>query len=61
MGSCLSEFVDNLQKEKPVIFCGDFNVAHTENDLARPKPNRGKKGFTDEERSGIDQMLEAGF
>ena len=51
------EFVDNLQKEKPVIFCGDFNVAHTENDLARPKPNRGKKGFTDEERSGIDQML----
>jgi exodeoxyribonuclease-3 len=55
------EFVDLLQADKPVIFCGDFNVAHTEDDLARPKPNRGKKGFTDEERSGIEHMLEKGF
>lgn len=55
------EYMDQLQKEKPVIFCGDFNVAHTEIDLARPKPNRGKKGFTDEERSGFDAMTEKGF
>lgn len=55
------EYMTELQKKKPVIFCGDFNVAHTEIDLARPKPNRGKKGFTDEERSGIDNMLANGF
>jgi exodeoxyribonuclease-3 len=55
------EFMERLQKKKPVIFCGDFNVAHTELDLARPKPNRGKKGFTDEERFGIDNMLKVGF
>ena len=46
---------------KPVIFCGDLNVAHTEDDLARPKENRGKKGFTDEERSGISRYIEEGF
>lgn len=55
------EFMKQLQTEKPVVFCGDFNVAHTELDLARPKENAGKKGFTLEERSGIDAMLEAGF
>lgn len=55
------EFMNKLQKKKPVIFCGDFNVAHNEIDLARPKPNRGNKGFTDEERAGIDNMLESGF
>lgn len=54
-------YMKQLSREKPVIFCGDLNVAHTELDLARPKPNRGKKGFTDEERSGFDRMLEAGF
>jgi exodeoxyribonuclease-3 len=55
------EYMKRLNEEKPVIFCGDFNVAHTEDDLARPKQNVGKKGFTDEEREGIDNMLEAGF
>ncbi|MEZ4194870.1 MAG: exodeoxyribonuclease III [Candidatus Paceibacterota bacterium] len=55
------EYMVSLQKQKPVIFCGDFNVAHTELDLARPKENEGKKGFTREEREGIDKMLEAGF
>lgn len=55
------EYMAKLQKKKPVIFCGDFNVAHTEIDLARPKPNRGKKGFTDEERTGVDNMLAEGF
>ena len=55
------EYMKRLAHEKPVIYCGDFNVAHTELDLARPKENRGKKGFTDEERSGFDAMLQADF
>jgi exodeoxyribonuclease-3 len=50
-----------LEKTKPVIFCGDLNVAHTELDLANPKSNRGKKGFTDEERQGFQNFAEAGF
>lgn len=50
-----------LEKSKPVVFCGDLNVAHTEDDLANPKPNRGKKGFTDEERSGFQSFVDAGF
>src|SRR3989338_10862708 len=50
-----------LQKTKPVIFCGDLNVAHTPLDLARPKENEGKKGFTEEEREGIDKIVDAGF
>jgi exodeoxyribonuclease-3 len=50
-----------LEKKKPVIFCGDLNVAHTELDLANPKPNRGKKGFTDEERKGFQNFVDAGF
>lgn len=54
-------YMNELNAEKPVIFCGDLNVAHTEDDLARPKDNKGKKGFTDEERSGIDAMEAAGF
>lgn len=50
-----------LEEKKPVIFCGDLNVAHTEDDLANPKPNRGKKGFTDEEREGFHNFINAGF
>jgi exodeoxyribonuclease III len=50
-----------LEKKKPVVFCGDFNVAYTEDDLARPKENIGNKGFTDEERKGFENFLEAGF
>ena len=50
-----------LEKKKPLIFCGDLNVAHTELDLANPKPNRGKKGFTDEEREGFQNFIDAGF
>jgi exodeoxyribonuclease-3 len=53
--------VKALQKKKPVVFCGDLNVAHTEDDLARPKQNVGKAGFTDEERAGFAAMLAAGF
>jgi exodeoxyribonuclease III len=54
-------YVKQLDQKKPVIFCGDLNVAHTELDLANPKPNRGKKGFTDEERAGFQSFLDAGF
>ncbi len=54
-------FMKRLQAVKPVIFCGDFNVAHTEDDLARPKENEGNKGFTKEERSGFDAMVAGGF
>lgn len=46
---------------KPVIFCGDLNVAHTPDDLARPKENVGNKGFTNEEREGIANMIAKGF
>lgn len=54
-------YCKELEKTKPVIFCGDLNVAHTELDLANPKPNRGKKGFTDQERQGFQNYLDAGF
>jgi exodeoxyribonuclease-3 len=50
-----------LERTKPVILCGDLNVAHTELDLANPKPNRGKKGFTEEERQGFQNFVDAGF
>ena len=55
------EFVKKLEKKKPVIFCGDLNVAHTPVDLARPKANIGLKGFTKEEREGIDNIIKDGF
>ena len=54
-------YCKRLEQTKPVIFCGDLNVAHTEDDLANPKPNRGKKGFTAEEREGFQNFLDAGF
>lgn len=54
-------YCEQLEKHKPVVFCGDLNVAHTPDDLAHPKENDGKKGFTHEERAGIDAMLAAGF
>lgn len=55
------EYMSELEKSKPVIFCGDLNVAHMELDLARPKENVGKKGFTNEEREGMDNMVEKSF
>jgi exodeoxyribonuclease-3 len=54
-------YCKELEAKKPVIFCGDLNVAHTELDLANPKANRGKKGFTDEERRGFQNLMDAGF
>ncbi len=54
-------YVLSLQEKKPVIYCGDLNVAHKEIDLKNPKTNRKNPGFTDEERSCFDKVLEAGF
>ena len=50
-----------LQKNKPVIFCGDLNVAHKEDDLANPKTNRKSAGFSDEERADFSAIVESGF
>lgn len=54
-------YCKELETKKAVIFCGDLNVAHASNDLARPKENEGKKGFTNEEREGFQNFLKAGF
>lgn len=54
-------YMKKLEKKKPVIFCGDLNVAHTPEDLARPNENEGRKGFTREEREGIQRIVDAGF
>ncbi len=55
------EHLKRLEKTAPVIFCGDLNVAHKEIDLKNPKPNRGKAGFTDEEREKFNILLDSGF
>jgi exodeoxyribonuclease-3 len=55
------EYMKRLERKKPVVFCGDLNVAHTYDDLTNPKANEGGHGFTKEEREGIDQIIQAGF
>lgn len=55
------KFLKKLEKKKPVIIGGDFNAAHQEIDLARPKPNIGNAGFTDDERGWINDLIKAGF
>ncbi len=55
------EYLLSLDKTKPVIFCGDLNVAHNEIDLKNPKTNRGNPGFSDEERGKFSLLLESGF
>ena len=55
------EFLLELDAKKPVIVCGDMNVAHKEIDLKNPGPNRGSAGFTDEEREKFTKLLDAGF
>lgn len=55
------EYCSKLARRKPVVFCGDLNVAHKEIDLANPKSNRKSAGFTDAEREGFTKHLEAGF
>jgi len=59
--AALTAYCASLQAKKPVVYCGDMNVAHTEIDLANPGPNKGKKGFTLEERAGFDNWLAEGF
>lgn len=54
-------YVTQLEATKPVVFCGDLNVAHAEIDLANPKANVGQHGFTNEEREGFDNFVTAGF
>ena len=54
-------YLKKLERRKPVIFCGDLNVAHTEIDLANPKANVGNHGFTPQERAGFKALLKAGF
>lgn len=55
------EFLKELEKTKPVVICGDFNAAHEEIDIARPKTNHHSAGFTDEERQGITNYINAGL
>ncbi len=57
----IRNYLTNLNKQKPVIMCGDLNVAHKEIDLKNPKANRGNAGFTDEEREKLTCLLDSGF
>lgn len=57
----LRAYLKELETKKPVVLCGDLNVAHREIDLKNPKTNRKNAGFTDEEREGFQQLLDAGF
>ncbi len=57
----LRNYLIALDHQKPVIYCGDLNVAHEEIDLKNPKTNRGNAGFSDEEREKIDILLHSGF
>ena len=54
-------YLQGLDEKKPVIMCGDLNVAHNEIDLKNPKSNRGNAGFSDEERGEFSKLLDAGF
>ncbi len=56
-----ADYLQALDKEKPVLATGDYNVAHREIDLANPQSNRGTAGFTDEEREGFTNLLDRGF
>ena len=59
--AAFANYVSDLDKAKPVIICGDLNVAHNEIDLKNPKSNRGSAGFSDEERSAFTSLLDKGF
>jgi len=54
-------YINKLQEKKPVVYCGDLNVAHKEIDLKNPKTNRKNAGFTDEERACFSKVMEAGY
>ena len=55
------KYLTELDRKKPVVICGDLNVAHEEIDLKNPGPNRGNAGFSDEERAKLTELLAAGF
>ena len=55
------KYIKDLEKNKPVIVCGDFNVAHTVMDIKNAKGNKGNAGFTDEEREKFTELLDSGF
>ena len=57
----IRKYLSNLNNKKPVIMCGDLNVAHEEIDLKNPKTNRRNAGFTDEERGKMTELLKANF
>ena len=57
----LLDFLKSLDRTKPVIYCGDLNVAHQEIDLKNPKANRGNAGFSDQERGAMTRLLSSGF
>ena len=57
----IHQYLNSLRKEKPVVLCGDFNVAHKEIDLANPKQNEKNAGFTSEERAWMDKFLQDGY
>ncbi len=59
--ACLFDYLRALDLQKPVVYCGDLNVAHAEIDLKNPGPNRGCPGFSDEERGMMTHLLENGF
>lgn len=59
--NALRQYLTKLDKKKPVILCGDLNVAHQEIDLKNPGPNRGNPGFSDEEREKFSDLLSCGF
>lgn len=59
--NCFRDYILSLEKEKPVIFCGDLNVAHREIDLKNPKTNHNNAGFTDDEREKLTLLLDSGF
>ena len=58
---CLLSYLKKLDETKPVVYCGDLNVAHMEIDLKNPGPNRGNAGFSDQERNLISRVLASGF
>ena len=57
----MRNYLTSLDAKKPVIYCGDLNVAHNEIDLKNPKSNRGNPGFSDEERGKFSNLLDSGF
>lgn len=57
----LKKYLKKLEEKKPVVICGDFNVAHQEIDIKNAKANRGNAGFTDEERDKFSRLLDSGF